>query len=444
MGGWTVTGKDKQYWKGILCADVFEGDGSQLTGITAGGGGTADYLFTTNDFSGTGNFTTTGEGGFGGLMPYDSATFDLGSVGLRWRNLIMSGDITTLGNVTCDTLNYTTLNPPVGGGGTADYLFGANNFSGTGNFTTTGTGTFGDVLIGAQSLTPLTDNSMADTLHRHSELSASDGTPDQAVTINATGNLFIGNNFKFIPNDGTTYQNVRDIDEAGIAFHSGDGFMRGAFFELYGASPDVAGKRPGDFQFSYGVQATTRAASDSRFRLQTRSSDVGVVEVLFCDSFGKVGLGTANPTTQFSVKEKAGISPIGGFMVKLTNKTGSNTVKGQLVQADTTANDAVKLTGIDEEETFGVFLKSGIAANAEAWVVISGIADVAMQDNTTATRGNWVRSSITEAGYADATNSTPPSPAAFSHFNEIGNCIETVTATGGGTHILARCVLHFN
>ena len=34
--------------------------------------------------------------------------------------------------------------------------------------------------------------------------------------------------------------------------------------------------------------------------------------------------------------------------------------------------------------------------------------------------------------------------AAFSHFNEIGNCIETVTATGGGTHVLARCVLHFN
>ena len=142
--------------------------------------------------------------------------------------------------------------------------------------------------------------------------------------------------------------------------------------------------------------------------------------------------------------EKYKLTGIGGFAIKLTNKTGSNTVKGQLVQANTTTNDAVKLTGIDEEETIGVFLDSGITANAEAWIVISGIADVAMQDNTTATRGNWVRSSITEAGYADATNSTPPSPAAFSHFNEIGNCIETVTATGGGTHVLARCVLHFN
>ncbi len=159
---------------------------------------------------------------------------------------------------------------------------------------------------------------------------------------------------------------------------------------------------------------------------------------------GNVGIGTTNPTTMFSVNEKSGNTSIGGFAIKLTNKTGVNSVAGKLVQADTTQNDAVKLTDTDEEETFGVFLDSGIADGAEAWVVVSGIADVAMEDNTTATRGNWVRSSVTEAGYADATNAAPPSPAAFSHFNEIGNCIETVTATGEGTNILARCVLHFN
>ena len=33
----------------------------------------------------------------------------------------------------------------------------------------------------------LTDNSMADALHRHSELSASDGTPDAALSLSATG-----------------------------------------------------------------------------------------------------------------------------------------------------------------------------------------------------------------------------------------------------------------
>ena len=40
--------------------------------------------------------------------------------------------------------------------------------------------------------TTLTDNSMADTLHRHSELSASDGTPDAVVTCDADGNVGIG------------------------------------------------------------------------------------------------------------------------------------------------------------------------------------------------------------------------------------------------------------
>ncbi len=67
------------------------------------------YIGATKDVNlGSQNLTTTGEGGFGGLMPYDSATFDLGSVGLRWRNLIMSGDITTLGNITANTANLTT------------------------------------------------------------------------------------------------------------------------------------------------------------------------------------------------------------------------------------------------------------------------------------------------------------------------------------------------
>ena len=44
------------------------------------------------------------------------------------------------------------------------------------------------------TLNTLTDNSMSDTLHRHSELSASDGTPDQAVMVNSDGDV------RFFPN----------------------------------------------------------------------------------------------------------------------------------------------------------------------------------------------------------------------------------------------------
>ncbi len=51
---------------------------------------------------------------------------------------------------------------------------------------TTGTGA---------NVTTLTDNSMADALHRHSELSASDGSPDQALTVDANGRVNIAYDF---------------------------------------------------------------------------------------------------------------------------------------------------------------------------------------------------------------------------------------------------------
>ncbi len=38
----------------------------------------------------------------------------------------------------------------------------------------------------------LTDNSIANALHRHSELVASDGTPDPALSVDASGNVGIG------------------------------------------------------------------------------------------------------------------------------------------------------------------------------------------------------------------------------------------------------------
>lgn len=157
---------------------------------------------------------------------------------------------------------------------------------------------------------------------------------------------------------------------------------------------------------------------------------------------------TANPSligfaTDGSLDgSKFKLTAIGGLAIKLTNTTGVNTVQGQTVKADTATDDAVILTAADDTECFGVFLDSGVADDAEAWVVVAGIADVAMEDNTAATHGNWVETSDAEAGYGNAESASPV--AAPQHFNEIGHCIESVTADGEGTHILARCVLHFN
>ncbi len=316
--------------------------------------------------------------------------------------------------------------------------------------------------------TTLTDNSLADTLHRHSELSASDGSPDGGVSVDTAGRLRIlsttepqlsvkfsdsfrldishrgvfnlidaGNSNDFIfQEDGNELMRIDtgtgNVGIGAAAPASPSGFSK--VLEIQGTTPELL-LSDGTNKFEIGL--------DSGNRL--RIIKTGATPNTFCiGTNGFIGINHITPTLPLDVNAKSGMSAIGGICIKLTNKTGSNSVAGQLVQADTSQNDAVRLTSIDEEETFGVFLDSGVANNAEAWVVISGIADVAMEDNTTATRGNWVRSSITEAGYADATNAAPPSPAAFSHFNEIGNCIETVTATGEGTHILARCVLHFN
>ncbi len=139
---------------------------------------------------------------------------------------------------------------------------------------------------------------------------------------------------------------------------------------------------------------------------------------------------------------KARITAIGGFAVSLTNATGVNSVKGKLLKGDTATNDAVVLTGINDDECLGVFLESGIPNGSKAWVVIGGIADVAFDDNVAAARGNWVGTGAA-AGYA-RTQAAPPALGIAAHFEEIAHCIETVAAGGEGTNILARCILQFN
>ena len=149
---------------------------------------------------------------------------------------------------------------------------------------------------------------------------------------------------------------------------------------------------------------------------------------------GNVGIGTANPTQPLRVKEKSCMTAIGGFAIKLTNKTGSSTVAGQLIQTDTTTNDAFATSGANSDDTIGIVLEAGIADGSEAWVVISGIADVLM-DSGGSVRGDRIIASAT-AGSADVWNT---GGAVATHFQEIGHCIETRTGAG-----LARCILHFN
>jgi len=147
-------------------------------------------------------------------------------------------------------------------------------------------------------------------------------------------------------------------------------------------------------------------------------------------------------TGDLELCEKTKMTRTGGFAIKLTNKTGANSIAGYCVTADDSTNDAVKLVPVDVPSCIGVFLDSGVSDGSEAWVVISGIADVYYWGTTV--RGYLARTGLTAdtgevSGQATA-EVVPTSPFSVDkHFCEIGHCIETRTGAG-----LARTVLHFN
>jgi len=139
---------------------------------------------------------------------------------------------------------------------------------------------------------------------------------------------------------------------------------------------------------------------------------------------------------------KAKITPEGGYAIKLTNRSGGALTKGRVVECDSANDDSFTTAAAGTDHPIGVVYDTSIADDAEGWIVISGIADVLLEDNVASTRDWWMGASTTEAGYAETSAASPGFTQG--HFDEIGHCIQSVAATGGGTHILARCVLHFN
>lgn len=236
-----------------------------------------------------------------------------------------------------------------------------------------------------------------------------------------------GGHIELFGGDGGTHA-LFGGDGADINITAGTGGVGGALNGDGGNVNITAGS--GDSDGVIGLKSTTLIDSTKSMHFNSTSFGVNsdATDLLFASANG------------FAFDSKVKITPIGGIAIKLTNKTGGNTIAGQLARSDTATDDGVILTGITDTECIGIFLDSGIGNNTETWIVVAGIADVIFDDNVTAVHGNWVGTGA-EAGYAR----TQASPAAApQHFDEIGHCIESVTAGGGGTHILARCVLHFN
>jgi hypothetical protein len=138
---------------------------------------------------------------------------------------------------------------------------------------------------------------------------------------------------------------------------------------------------------------------------------------------------------------KAKITDIGGYAIKLTNKTGAASVKGELVETHASIDNAVGLADADAFDPIGVFLDSGVADGSEAWVVYGGIAEVMLKDSTAAVAHSWVGASDV-SGRADASDTSPPGGfGTFAHFREVGHGLE---AKSSGTDVTIKVATHFN
>jgi hypothetical protein len=148
------------------------------------------------------------------------------------------------------------------------------------------------------------------------------------------------------------------------------------------------------------------------------------------------GVGAGSDRARFYYDDSTGEF---GWQIKLTNNTGSNSVKGELVEADTTDDMSFKQSGADSLEVIGVVYEGGVADGSDAWIWTGQgtVCQVLLKDGTAATRGYWVSASDT-AGRADATSASAPG-AVLQHFYEIGHCLESA---GSGTDVLARILFH--
>lgn len=124
------------------------------------------------------------------------------------------------------------------------------------------------------------------------------------------------------------------------------------------------------------------------------------------------------------------ITPEGGFAVKLTNKTGSASVKGSLLKASGTYDNSVALCGAGDRNIAAFMYSDGVADGSDVWVVTAGVAQAKMASGSTATRGQHCVISSTENGRARSMSD--PGDSEFF----CGRFLESVSAGG-----LARIII---
>ena len=130
-----------------------------------------------------------------------------------------------------------------------------------------------------------------------------------------------------------------------------------------------------------------------------------------------------------------------GFLVKIVNRTGHASVKGEAVSASTSANEEAILQN-NEYDTIGIVAQTGIAEGSEVWIWVNGsICQVLFKDGQTPVRGNVLIAADTDGRLTNISNPGAGLPAVDTHFKECGHVLESKSS---GTDVLALASIHFN
>lgn len=119
------------------------------------------------------------------------------------------------------------------------------------------------------------------------------------------------------------------------------------------------------------------------------------------------------------------------------NSTGVTLSKGSLVKADVGNDDSVVLTAASDLDPVGVVLEN-IPAGTWGRIVVSGRAEVYIDNVAGCSREDWLGVSTATAGQASA-GIIPFPPSQDAHFREIGHTLRARGSAG-----LVWAVVHFN
>lgn len=195
--------------------------------------------------------------------------------------------------------------------------------------------------------------------------------------------------------------------------------------------PNTADTTTGSVIFSGSLEADSKTNGSAEF-----AGGVAIAKKLYAGDATVDSLTTAGAV----ISAKARFTVEGGFAIKAV--AGEALVKGEIVSSIQGVGGAdgklfkTPVSGNENDMPLGV-VYANADADADVWVITSGIAEVLPQAGDTAARGYVLTASTAAAGrVAQAATA----PAAATHFKEVGHWIDT----GSGAGVITRAMVHFN